>query len=37
MDVEIYLDDIFVLDYDSGLYRLDILQSQRVVKTGHYK
>ena len=36
MDVEIYLDDIFLLDYDTGLYRLDILESQRVAITGRY-
>lgn len=37
MDAEIYLDDIFVLDFDSGLFRLDILQSQRVAITGRYR
>jgi hypothetical protein len=37
MDARIYLDDIFVLDYDNGLYRLDILQSQRIAITGNYK
>jgi hypothetical protein len=29
-DVQIYLDDIFLLDYDTGLFRLDILESQRI-------
>lgn len=37
MDAELYLDDIFVLDYDTGLFRLDILQSQRVEITGRYR
>lgn len=37
MDAEIYLDDIFLLDYDTGLFRLDILQSQRVEVTGRYR
>lgn len=37
MDAEIYLDDIFLLDYDTGLFRLDILQSQRVAITGRYR
>lgn len=37
MDAEIYLDDIFLLDYDTGLVRLDILQSQRVAITGWYR
>lgn len=37
MDAEIYLDDIFVLDFDTGLFRLDILQSQRVAITGRYR
>ncbi len=37
MDAEIYLDDIFLLDFDTGLYRLDILQSQRVAIMGQYR
>lgn len=37
MDAEIYLDDIFLLDYDTGLFRIDILQSQRVEVTGRYR
>lgn len=37
MDAEIYMDDIFLLDYDTGLYRLDILQSQRVSVTARYR
>lgn len=37
MDVQLYLDDIFLLDYDTGLFRLDILQSQRVAITGRYR
>ena len=37
MDAEIYLDDIFLLDFDTGLFRLDILQSQRVAITGRYR
>ena len=37
MDAELYLDDIFVLDYDTGLFRLDILQSQRIAITGRYR
>ena len=37
MDAEIYLDDIFVLDYDTGLVRLDILASQRLAITGWYR
>lgn len=37
MDAELYLDDIFLLDYDTGLFRLDILQSQRVAITGRYR
>jgi hypothetical protein len=36
-DVKLYLDDIFLLDSNTGLYRLDILQSQRVLITGKYK
>jgi hypothetical protein len=35
-DVKLYLDDIFVLDYETGLIRLDILKSQRVQITGKY-
>lgn len=37
MDVQLYLDDIFLLDYDTGLFRLDILQSQIVAITGRYR
>lgn len=37
MDAEIYLDDIFVLDYDTGLIRLDILQSQKIQIMATYK
>jgi hypothetical protein len=37
MDAQIYLDDIFVLDFDTGLWRLDILLSQRVQITGRYR
>jgi hypothetical protein len=37
MDAELYLDDIFLLDYDTGLFRLDILQSQRVAITARYR
>ena len=37
MDAEIYLDDIFLLDFDAGLFRLDILQSQRIAITGQYR
>jgi hypothetical protein len=37
MDAEIYMDDIFVLDYDTGLIRLDILQSQKIQIKGTYK
>ena len=35
-DVKLYLGDIFVLDYETGLFRLDILKSQRVRITGKY-
>jgi len=31
------MDDIFLLDYDTGLYRLDILKSQRVAVIGRYQ
>jgi hypothetical protein len=37
MDAELYLDDIFLLDYDTGLFRMNILQSQRVEVTGRYR
>ena len=37
MDAQLYLGDIFLLDYDTGLFRLDILKSQRVAITGRYR
>jgi uncharacterized protein YqkB len=36
MDAKVYLGDIFFIDYESGLYRLDILRSADVVVTGRY-
>lgn len=35
-DIQVYLGDIFVLDYYTGLYRLDILKGQAIEITGHY-
>lgn len=35
-DIHIYLGDIFILDYYTGLYRLDILRGQMIEVTGHY-
>lgn len=36
VDIQVYLGDIFVLDYFTGLYRLDILRGQDLVSIGHY-
>jgi hypothetical protein len=35
-DFKVYLGDIFVLDYLSGLFRLDITKGQHVTITGRY-
>ena len=35
-DIKVYMGDVFVLDFYSGLYRLDILRGQLIAITGHY-
>lgn len=36
VDFQVYLGDIFFLDYLHGLYRLDILHNNDVLITGRY-
>lgn len=37
VDVEMYMGDIFFLDYFHGLFRLDVMKSQDVRITGRYR
>lgn len=37
MDAQIYLDNNFMLDCYTGLFKLGILQTQRVVISGKYR
>jgi hypothetical protein len=36
-DFKVYLGDIYVLDYHSGVIRFDITLSQQIVITGRYR
>lgn len=37
MDFDVYLGDIYILDYHSGVIRFDITTSQTIVITGRYR
>lgn len=36
MDAKLYLDDIFFLDYEYGMFRIDILRNQDVRVMSRY-
>lgn len=37
MDAQLYLDEIYLLDSDAGLFKINVLQSQQLVVSRIYK